>query len=135
MNSETFHYKRGANQTFSQTTHVIDPSNFADDEWQFNAEKDVIPVVIQCSVEEEDHIGHAHITFGYVEKNSESAYVLKPLKQKQIVDGLCYLLQEIYGIENKNAERKVSTPWMRVFREFSDYWDWLLEKKYYVMNP
>jgi hypothetical protein len=30
--------------------------------------------------------------------------VLKALKQKLYVDGLCYLLQEIYGIENKNTE-------------------------------
>ena len=30
---------------------------------------------------------------------------MKALKQKQMVDGLCYLLQEIYGIENKSSER------------------------------
>ncbi|XP_064634105.1 probable E3 ubiquitin-protein ligase MGRN1 isoform X2 [Lineus longissimus] len=108
MNSETFHYKRGANQTFSQTTHIIDPSKFPDEEWLFSPEKDTVPVVIQCCVEEEHHIGHAHITFGCVEKNSENVYILKPLKQKQTVDGLCYLLQEIYGIENKNAERKAN---------------------------
>lgn len=40
-----------------------------------------------------------------MEKNADSGYVLKPLKQKQCVGGLCYLLQEIYGIENKNLER------------------------------
>ena len=28
-------------------------------------------------------------------------YMLKPLKQKLFVDGLSYLLQEIYGLENK----------------------------------
>ena len=27
--------------------------------------------------------------------------MLKPLKQKLFVDGLSYLLQEIYGLENK----------------------------------
>ena len=32
MNSETYHYKRGANQTFSQTTHVIDPSKFPEED-------------------------------------------------------------------------------------------------------
>jgi len=31
-------------------------------------------------------------------------YVLRALKQKLFVDGLCYLVQEIYGIENKNIE-------------------------------
>ncbi|KFM79221.1 putative E3 ubiquitin-protein ligase MGRN1, partial [Stegodyphus mimosarum] len=38
-----------------------------------------------------------------VEKNLDGTYTLKPLKQKLFVDGLCYLLQEIYGIENKNV--------------------------------
>ncbi|CAI9735227.1 E3 ubiquitin-protein ligase MGRN1-like [Octopus vulgaris] len=105
MNSETYHYKRGANQVFCQSTHVIDPSKFSEEEWQYNPDKEVIPVVIQCIVEEEEHIGHSHVTFAMVERNSDSGYVLKPLKQKQCVGGLCYLLQEIYGIENKNLER------------------------------
>ena len=33
--------------------------------------------------------------------------MLKPLKQKLFVDGLSYLLQEIYGLENKVRNRKV----------------------------
>lgn len=46
---------------------------------------------------------HAHMTFATIEKSSlDGCYVIKPLKQKQFVHGLCYLLQEIYGIENKN---------------------------------
>ncbi|CAE1165052.1 E3 ubiquitin-protein ligase MGRN1,Probable E3 ubiquitin-protein ligase MGRN1,E3 ubiquitin ligase Rnf157,E3 ubiquitin ligase RNF157 [Acanthosepion pharaonis] len=105
MNSETYHYKRGANQVFSQSTHVVDPSKFPEEDWQYNPDKEVIPVVIQCIVEEEEHAGHSHVTFAVVEKNADSGYVLKPLKQKQCVGGLCYLLQEIYGIENKNLER------------------------------
>lgn len=32
MNSETYHYKRGANQTFSQSTHILDPSKFPEEE-------------------------------------------------------------------------------------------------------
>lgn len=32
-------------------------------------------------------------------------YGLRALKQKIFVDGLCYLLQEIYGIENKNINK------------------------------
>ena len=44
------------------------------------------------------------MTFAAVEK-VDSGYNLKALKQKQMVDGLCYLLQEIYGIENKNIDR------------------------------
>ena len=32
MNSETFHYKRGANQIFSQPTHFVDPSKFQEED-------------------------------------------------------------------------------------------------------
>ena len=52
-----------------------------------------------------EYLGHSHVTLAIVEKSSEGTYNLKPLKQKQMVDGLCYLLQEIYGIENKNTVR------------------------------
>lgn len=105
MNSDTFHYKRGANQTFSQPTHLLDPNQFSEDEWKYSPETDVIPVVIQCVVEEADQFGHSHMTFAVIEKSLDGGFSLKPLKQKQMVDGLCYLLQEIYGIENKNAQR------------------------------
>lgn len=44
-----------------------------------------------------------------VEQYSDGSYILKALKQKLFVDGLCYLLQEIYGIENKTTELKVCT--------------------------
>ena len=43
----------------------------------------------------------SHCTVAVVEKHSDG-YSIKPVKQKLFVDGLCYLLQEIYGIENKN---------------------------------
>ena len=66
--------------------------------------KEVIPIVIQCVVEEgEEHAGHSHCTFATFEQTSEGVYAVKPLKQKQMVDGVYYLLQEIYGIENKNG--------------------------------
>ena len=45
------------------------------------------------------------MTLAVVDKAADGSYTLKAYKQKQIVDGLCYLLQEIYGIENKNTER------------------------------
>ena len=47
----------------------------------------------------------SHTTIATVEKIAEGIYLLKALKQKLWVDGLCYLLQEIYGIENKNSEK------------------------------
>lgn len=106
LTSETFHYKRGASQLFQQSSYVIDPSKFSEDELQYNQDKDEIPVVIQCIAEDEESSLHAHMTFALIERSSlDGCYVMKPLKQKQFVHGLCYLLQEIYGIENKNNEK------------------------------
>ena len=53
-----------------------------------------------------EHVGHSHLIYAGMERSPEGSYTLKPLKQKQFVDGLSYLLQEIYGIENKNMERQ-----------------------------
>ncbi|CAD5123610.1 DgyrCDS11937 [Dimorphilus gyrociliatus] len=105
--SETFHYKRGTNQQFSQSTHIFDPSKYPEedvsDRWQYNPDKEVFPIVIQCNVEDDqESVGHSHITFAIAETNGDD-YVIKALKQKQVVDGLCFLLQEIFGIENKNS--------------------------------
>ncbi|CAH1274445.1 RNF157 [Branchiostoma lanceolatum] len=108
LTSETVHYKRGASQTFSLPSHVLEPSMWNIDDFSYDSDKQVIPMVIQCCVEEEEehaeNLGHAHMLFASFEKNSEDCFTIKPLKQKQMVDGLCYLLQEIYGIENKNSQ-------------------------------
>ena len=52
-----------------------------------------------------EHVGHSHVTYAVVDKSCDGTYSLRCLKQKQFVDGVGYLLQEIYGIENKNTER------------------------------
>ena len=41
MDSETYYYKKGANQLFSQPLHIFDPSSFADEELSYNSERDV----------------------------------------------------------------------------------------------
>lgn len=48
-------------------------------------------------------IKQSHVTMGTIDKNPDGTFTLKSLKQKQCIDGFCYLLQEIYGIENKIA--------------------------------
>ncbi|XP_064462852.1 E3 ubiquitin-protein ligase MGRN1-like isoform X2 [Ornithodoros turicata] len=103
MSSETYHYKRGTNQQFSQTSHIIDPSGYSDEELNYHyGDDDSLPMVIHCVAEEGDEPRQSHVLVAVMEKNSDGTYALKPLKQKLFVDGLCYLLQEIYGIENKN---------------------------------
>lgn len=52
---------------------------------------------------------HSHTTICVVDHHSsDGEYHLRALKQKIFVDGLCYLLQEIYGIENKNLTRPMT---------------------------
>lgn len=38
-------------------------------------------------------------------EKSADGYGIKPIKQKQCVDGLLYILQEFYGIENKESDQ------------------------------
>ncbi|CAB3234701.1 unnamed protein product [Arctia plantaginis] len=110
MNSQTYHYKKGANQQFCQISHVFDPSKYLDEDLVYNADREIIPIAIYCVVDEgQEEIRQSHTTIAVVDRHSDGTYVLKALKQKLFVDGLCYLLQEIYGIENKNLDTKPSS--------------------------
>ncbi|PRD21206.1 UNVERIFIED_CONTAM: RING finger protein [Trichonephila clavipes] len=103
LNSETYHYKKGINQQFSQVSHIFDPSKYSEDQLNYKNENEVIPVLIQCIAEEGEEPRQSHMVIAIVEKNADDTYTLKPLKQKLFIDGILYLLQEIYGIENKNV--------------------------------
>ncbi|XP_074237746.1 E3 ubiquitin-protein ligase MGRN1 isoform X5 [Saimiri boliviensis] len=108
LQSETVHYKRGVSQQFSLPSFKIDFSEWKDDELNFDLDRGVFPVVIQAVVDEGDAVvevtGHAHVLLAAFEKHMDGSFSVKPLKQKQIVDRVSYLLQEIYGIENKNNQ-------------------------------
>ncbi|GAB1299966.1 E3 ubiquitin-protein ligase MGRN1 [Apodemus speciosus] len=112
LQSETVHYKRGVSQQFSLPSFKIDFSEWKDEELNFDLDRGVFPVVIQAVVDEGDVVevtGHAHVLLAAFEKHVDGSFSVKPLKQKQIVDRVSYLLQEIYGIENKNnQETKIS---------------------------
>uniref|UniRef100_A0A452DYN1 E3 ubiquitin-protein ligase n=1 Tax=Capra hircus TaxID=9925 RepID=A0A452DYN1_CAPHI len=112
LQSETVHYKRGVSQQFSLPSFKIDFSEWKDDELNFDLDRGVFPVVIQAVVDEGD--GEWHLpstplpgtrTFSpHPSGHMDGSFSVKPLKQKQIVDRVSYLLQEIYGIENKNNQ-------------------------------
>ncbi|XP_040924592.1 E3 ubiquitin ligase RNF157 isoform X2 [Betta splendens] len=111
LQSETVHFKRGVCQQFCLPSHTVNLSEWADDELLFDMDKEVFPMVVQAVVDEgEEHLGHSHILLATFEKHMDGSYCVKPLKQKQVVDGVSYLLQEIYGIENKynSQESKVA---------------------------
>ncbi|XP_028976289.1 E3 ubiquitin ligase RNF157 isoform X2 [Esox lucius] len=111
LQSETVHFKRGVCQQFCLPSHSLNLSEWADEELLFDMEKDVFPMVVHATVDEgDDHMGHSHVLLATFEKHMDGSYCVKPLKQKQVVDGVSYLLQEIYGIENKynSQESKVA---------------------------
>ncbi|XP_028912702.1 E3 ubiquitin ligase RNF157 isoform X2 [Ornithorhynchus anatinus] len=110
LQSETVHYKRGVCQQFELPSHTVDPSQWAEEELGFDLDREVFPLVVHAVVDEgEEHFGHSHVLLATFEKHTDGTFCVKPLKQKQVprsdgrfqVDGVSYLLQEIYGIENK----------------------------------
>ncbi|XP_023269663.1 E3 ubiquitin-protein ligase MGRN1 [Seriola lalandi dorsalis] len=105
MVSETVHYKRGVSQQFSMPSFKIDFSEWKEEDLNFDLDRGVFPMVIQAVVDEgDDCLGHAHVLLAAFERHVDGSFSVKPLKQKQIVDRVSYLLQEIYGIENKNNQ-------------------------------
>ncbi|NXX80726.1 RN157 ligase, partial [Urocolius indicus] len=102
LQSETVHYKQGVCQQFCVPSHTVDPSEWSEEELGFDLDREVYPMVVHAVVDEgEEHNGHCHVLLATFEKHSDGTFCVKPLKQKQVVDGVSYLLQEIYGIENK----------------------------------
>ncbi|KAK1793906.1 hypothetical protein P4O66_010815 [Electrophorus voltai] len=105
MVSESVHYKRGINQQFSLPSFKIDFTKWKPEELNFDLDRGVFPLVIQAVVDDgDDVIGHAHVLLAAFEKHVDGSFSVKPMKQKQTVDRVSYLLQEIYGIENKNNQ-------------------------------
>uniref|UniRef100_A0A3Q3FDB8 E3 ubiquitin-protein ligase n=1 Tax=Labrus bergylta TaxID=56723 RepID=A0A3Q3FDB8_9LABR len=102
--SETVHYKRGVSQQFSMPSFKIDFSEWKEEDLNYDLDRGVFPMVIQAVVDEGDCLGHAHVLLAAFERHVDGSFSVKPLKQKQIVDRVSYLLQEIYGIENKNNQ-------------------------------
>ncbi|CAL8303252.1 unnamed protein product, partial [Merluccius merluccius] len=103
--SETVHYKRGVSQQFSMPSFKIDFRDWKEEDLNFDLDRGVFPMVIQAVVDEgDDCLGHAHVLLAAFERHVDGSFSVKPLKQKQIVDRVSYLLQEIYGIENKNNQ-------------------------------
>uniref|UniRef100_A0A8C5KIU1 E3 ubiquitin-protein ligase n=1 Tax=Jaculus jaculus TaxID=51337 RepID=A0A8C5KIU1_JACJA len=102
LQSETVRYKRGVCQQFCLPSHTVDPSQWAEEELGFDLDREVYPLVVHAVVDEGDeYFGHCHVLLGTFEKHTDGTFCVKPLKQKQVVNGVSYLLQEIYGIENK----------------------------------
>ncbi|CAN0311949.1 unnamed protein product [Lampetra fluviatilis] len=110
LKSEVVSFQRGAGQQFCLPSHSLELSDWSIQEMTYDPEKEMYPMVIQASVAEGgEHAGHSHILIATFDKAADGSFSVKPLKQKQVVDGVGYLLQEIYGIENKNSLEPKST--------------------------
>lgn len=129
MSSETAVFKRGVGQTFSQPSHIFSPFKHnevdliyrAFDESGFFDHRVPFPVVIQAVALEGDEPRQSHSLIAVVEKNQNGSYGLKPFIQKMFIDGLCYLIQEIYGIENKTVPTvKLADQYVSPEDEFED---------------
>uniref|UniRef100_A0A8C8IPC4 E3 ubiquitin-protein ligase n=1 Tax=Oncorhynchus tshawytscha TaxID=74940 RepID=A0A8C8IPC4_ONCTS len=102
--SETVHYKRGVSQHFSLPSFKIDFTDWKEEDLNFDLDRGVFPMVIQAVVDEGDGRWSKRLTLMLMFFHVDGSFSVKPLKQKQIVDRVSYLLQEIYGIENKNNQ-------------------------------
>ncbi|KAK0397379.1 hypothetical protein QR680_002105 [Steinernema hermaphroditum] len=101
--SEKYYFRIGASQLFDRFTfrpEHYDISLLHYESGQF------FPVVIEVRTEEYGLPEQVQTTLASVEQSTDHSQilVLKPLKQKLIVDGVTYLLQEIFGIENKDYD-------------------------------
>lgn len=108
--SKTYTYKRGLNQKFEQQEHSFRPYLFDEDlliykpldmDGNYNSGA-VFPIVIHCVALEGPMPRQSQSLVATVEKSQlDDSYSIKPLKQMIFVDGVQYILQDIYGIENK----------------------------------
>lgn len=116
-------YRRGAAHVFrTEQSAAIVPARVHSSAWQFNLHRGYFPVVIECRpVDARLRDTHAHVTLAYVDKTvtrpmsdeldpnsvapapAPAAYQIKPIKQKQLINGVLFCLQEVYGIERKNT--------------------------------
>uniref|UniRef100_A0A4W5RNJ3 E3 ubiquitin-protein ligase n=1 Tax=Hucho hucho TaxID=62062 RepID=A0A4W5RNJ3_9TELE len=86
--SETVHYKRGVSQHFSLPSFKMDFTDWKEEDLNFDLDRGVFPMVIQAVVDEGDGRWSKRLM----------------LMLMFCVDRVSYLLQEIYGIENKNNQ-------------------------------
>lgn len=96
----------GLGQQFCQTDLTFTPAEFPHTMFKWNNnQNDPIPLIIHVNVEVEFQ-NHAHFVFCMFEKSSDNSFSIKVLKQKQNIDGISFILQEIYGMESKGSTDK-----------------------------
>lgn len=115
--SKVYYYKKGLNQKFEQQEHTFQPYLFDEDlliykpldlDGNYNSGA-VFPIVIHCVALEGATPKQSHSLVATIEKSQlDDSYSIKPLKQLIFVDGVQYILQDIYGIEHKQLTSTTS---------------------------
>lgn len=105
--SDKFQYEKGANQTFSQPSHIFYPNKFQDENLQYDCDKDIYPIVIHCVIDEpiDSTFVHSHTTICVVDHHtSDGEYHLRAMKQKIFVDGKYHIFLYV-GISQKKLSK------------------------------
>uniref|UniRef100_A0A8R1HXP1 RING-type domain-containing protein n=1 Tax=Caenorhabditis japonica TaxID=281687 RepID=A0A8R1HXP1_CAEJA len=102
QSSEQFSFETGADQVFG--AYVFDASRWDPNELSYTSGL-YYPFVISITSSGVESV-QMQSTMCTIETGNDNskALVLKPLRQKIACDGVTYLLQEIFGIENKGSE-------------------------------
>jgi len=101
-----FNFPAGIGQQFSEPDVMFSPAEFPHSMFKWNNNlTEPIPLVIHVSVEAEFQ-DHAHMVYCLFEKSTDNVFSIKVLKQKQNIDGISFILQEIYGMESKGSSDK-----------------------------
>lgn len=127
--SKTYFYKKGLGQKFEHREHTFQPHLFDEDllihkpldaDGNYNPGA-LFPIVIHCEAHHESQPRQSQSLVATVDKSQlDESYSIKPLKQLIFADGVQYILQDIYGIENKNFPKQrplACTPGNRVARQ------------------
>lgn len=107
--SKIYNFPKGLNQKFDQQEHTFEPYLFDEDlliykpqdlDGNYNS-KAIFPIVIHCVALKGSTPRQSQSLIATIEKSQlDESYSIKPLKQLIFVDGIQYILQDIYGIEN-----------------------------------
>lgn len=106
--SSVFKYGAGCEQHFTEEEYVIRPSDLLDEGYDPTNGHNTIPLAILM---ETDNLGapetqqQAMLSLCTLDNFGEDNYSIKIIKQKLLAGGMELLLQELYGLENKQKPR------------------------------
>ncbi|GMT06754.1 hypothetical protein PENTCL1PPCAC_28928 [Pristionchus entomophagus] len=106
--SAEYSFEIGADQIFN--SYVFDTASFDMAKMQYKG-GNYFPIVIACTVKEDERV-QVQTTVCTITEASDSskALMLKTRRQKVFVNGIMYLVQELFGIENKELRYAEDQP-------------------------